>query len=107
MVDFDPDKNIVRALIQTTRGATITDGEYGVFISQIVGLLGEGDFELVKEAISDCIDDLDLPIEGWTEVTLIETGEREDVFWNKYYQIVSDHQIFTDDIEPVQNRQPR
>jgi hypothetical protein len=86
MLDHDFTKNTVRAIVFTEKDCDPKDGEYSVFIQQIIGLFGEDDYGLVKEAINECLDDLDLFPEGWCEVTLIETGEQQDVFWHKYYQ---------------------
>jgi hypothetical protein len=81
-------KNIYEVAILTESGCSIAEGEYSIFITKItVGDIGADDFNLVEECIGDCIAELDLPNEGFTAFTLIETGEREDVFWHKYYEL--------------------
>ena len=88
MTDFDPHKNIIRANVFTDAN-NISEGEYSVLITQIIGYLNEDDYGLVRDAIDECLGDLDLPFEGVTEVTLIETGEMDpQPIWHKYYQIV-------------------
>ena len=94
MTDFDPNKNVVISHVITESGCDIKKGEYSVFIVQFIGSLGKRDYELVHEAIDGCVDDLNLPHEGATMVTLIETGEWDPhPIWHRYYQIVSHEQI--------------
>lgn len=93
MTDVDFTKNIVRAFVTTESGCNVDDGEYNISIQQFIGEIGSDDVELVAEAITECVDDLELPYEWITEVMLIETGKREDVFWHKYYQVVAHEHI--------------
>lgn len=83
--------NYVQVLITTETGCDPEKGEYGLEISSFIGCLdisshgGVDDVSLVKECIENDIDFSTLPEEGTTEVILKESGEWEDVFWNKYY----------------------
>jgi hypothetical protein len=82
------DRNRFVIAIQTELGCQISEGEYSVFIVKILsGLIAEDDFTLVQECVAEQIGELDLPAEGWTEFEINETGEREDVFWHKYYKL--------------------
>lgn len=47
------------------------------------------------EHIENDLDFSTLPAEGVVEVILEETGEREDVFWHKYYKIIRTSQVWT------------
>lgn len=88
MLSDEPVKNRFVIAIQTELGCKIEEGEYSVFIVKLLdGLIGEDDFDLVQECVAEAIRDLDLPPEGWTEFEINETGEREDVFWHKYYEL--------------------
>lgn len=88
--------NIVSVSIQTESGCDISEGEYTVSITGLVGALGidsvggNDDVTLIKEAVDNAImgDEIELREEGFKEVTLIESGEWEDVFWHKYYVIM-------------------
>jgi hypothetical protein len=84
-------KNVIQVYIQTEKGCDPLEGEYSLSISNIKYPLdisshgGVDDISLVKDAIENEFDLSSLPEEGLTEVVLIESGEWEDVFWNKYY----------------------
>lgn len=83
------DKNRFVVAIQTELGCSIEKDEYSVFIVKLLeGMIGKEDYDLVEECIAEVVDRLPLPPEGWTEFEVYETGEREDVFWNKYYKVV-------------------
>lgn len=88
-------QNIVQISIHTEMGCDPEEGEYSMFISGLIGALDLSapgnpyDIQLIKEAIEDDLDFDKLPTEGSTEVILKESGEWEDVFWNKYYVIES------------------
>lgn len=87
------DFNYVKVLVTTEAGCKIRDGEYSVYIIGVLGALdissigGVDDISLIRDCIENSLDELNLPEEGTTEILLRETGEREDVFWNKYYAI--------------------
>lgn len=83
-----PGKNRFNVAVHTESGCNVKQGEYSVYITGIIaGFIGHDDFYLVAECIAESLDDLSLPEEGWTPVVVQETGEREDVFWHKYYEV--------------------
>lgn len=81
--------------VHTEAGCEINKGEYGVFITQIVGNVSLDDIflDLIREAVVEAIygdnPEIRLPEEGCTEMRLEETGEWEDVFFNRYFRITS------------------
>ena len=80
--------NIFKVNIITELDCDIDEGEYSIHIVDIIeGWVSEDDFNLIKECIEENIETIKLPKEGLTEIILKETGEREDVFWLKYYEI--------------------
>lgn len=85
--------NYVGVLIETENGCCIERGEYSLSITSFVGALdisapgGIDDVTLIKDCIENNLDELGLPEEGCTQVILRESGEWEDVFWHKYYEI--------------------
>jgi len=89
----DRSVNYVQALIQTESDCDPSIGEYSLSITGFTSSLdlsghgGTDDISLIKNAIENHVDLLRLPPEGWTEVTLRESGEWEDVFWHKFYVI--------------------
>ena len=91
----DRSVNYVQALIQTENDCDPSIGEYSLSITGFVGSLdlssigGVDDISLIKDAIENHVDFVSLPPEGWTEVLLKESGEWDDVFWHKYYEVVS------------------
>ena len=85
------DRKVFQVFITTECGCYIDEGEYGVtIINMFDSFLESGDFELIEEAIAEVIGDLTLPEEGQTPFIVYEAGEREDVFWNKYYLVKMD-----------------
>ena len=89
----DREINYVEVCIITEAGSNPSKGEYGMGITSFIGTLNisargmEDDISLIKECIEENIDDIKLPEEGTTQVILRESGEWEDVFWHKYYEI--------------------
>jgi hypothetical protein len=85
--------NVIQVFIQTEKGCNPLEGEYSLSIGSskypldISSPGGVDDVSLVKDAIENEFDLSSLPEEGLTEVVLIESGEWEDVFWNKYYLV--------------------
>ena len=69
------------------------EGEYTLHIAGFIGSLdigapsGVDDVSLIQDCVEDNIPEIELPIEGVTELILKESGEWEDVFWHKYYVI--------------------
>jgi|GEM_PF-3500420 len=86
-------KNVIQVFIRTEKGCDPLEGEYSLSIGNskypldISSPGGVDDISLVKDAIENEFDLSSLPEEGLTEVVLIESGEWEDVFWNKYYLV--------------------
>ena len=85
--------NYVQVNIVTESGCDIEEGEYSMYIAGFIGGLdlntpgGVDDISLIKDCIWDKFDFSKLPEEGIAEITLKESGEWEDVFWHKYYEI--------------------
>ena len=86
--------NIVSVGIYTSTGCKPEEGEYQIKILGIIGELditpngGADDISLIQECIDNNLDFDKLPEEGFTEIILKESGEWEDVFWHKYYEII-------------------
>ena len=77
---------MVRICVITEKGCDRKAGEFTVYITHLLnGWIGEDDHELIRECVWEDIEVC--PEEGGTEFVLEETGEREDVFWHKYYKI--------------------
>ena len=85
--------NYVEVCIYTELGCKPSDGEYSMAINSLVGSLdissagGVDDVSLIKDCIENNLDEIKLPVEGCTQVILKESGEWEDVFWHKYYEV--------------------
>lgn len=85
--------NFVTVEIQTESGCDWRKDEYGMRITGVLGSLelqspgGSDDVSLIRDCIENNFDFEQMPAEGIATVVLRETGEREDVFWNKYYVI--------------------
>ncbi len=85
--------NYVSVYIGTESGCNPEEGEYTLHIGGFIGSLdigapsGVDDVSLIQDCVEDNIPEIELPIEGVTELILKESGEWEDVFWHKYYVI--------------------
>ena len=85
--------NFVQVFIRTEHGCDPHEGEYSLVLGSFIGGLdlsstgGVDDISLIKDCIENNLESLNLPAEGTTEVVLRESGEWEDVFWHKYYEI--------------------
>lgn len=70
-----------------------TDDEYSIHITGLIGSLdiwsagGADDIGLIKDCIVSNIDSLTKPRDGFIDLTLRESGEWQDVFWVKFYEI--------------------
>jgi hypothetical protein len=82
-------KNKLGVTIWTESGCSFKDGEFTVKISNIIeGEVGHDDHQLVRECVWEEYENSDFPqLDAAYYVELVETGEWEDVFWHKYYQI--------------------
>lgn len=79
-------KKVFEILIGTESGCNTADGEYSVSLVRMIdSWLDEDDMGLILECVENEIADLVLPEEGQTAFIVYESGESEDVFWNKYY----------------------
>jgi hypothetical protein len=83
-------QRLFEVVIDTERGCDITEGEYDVRISQMFNnsWFGEDDYGLIRDAIAEEIESLNLPEEGCTSVIVYESGEGQDVYWTKFYRVV-------------------
>jgi hypothetical protein len=85
--------NYIEVYIYTELGCKPSDGEYSMAINSFFGSLdissagGVDDVSLVKDCIENNLDEIKLPVEGCTQVILKESGEWEDLFWHKYYEV--------------------
>jgi hypothetical protein len=92
-------KNYVFVRLTTEIGCKPSDGEYELVIIGFLGGLdissngGIDDITLLKECVENEFDFNELPDEGFAEIILKESGEWEDVFWNKYY-VIEKYSIF-------------
>lgn len=79
-------KKVFQILITTESGCKVDEGEYSVsLVDMFDSWLDEDDMSLILECVENEIADLVLPEEGQTPYIVYESGERDDVFWNKYY----------------------
>lgn len=79
-------KKVFEILISTESGCNAAEGEYSVSLVRMIdSWLDEDDMGLILECVENEIADLVLPEEGQTTFIVYESGERDDVFWNKYY----------------------
>lgn len=96
-------KNIVIVQLHVESGCDPRDREYSLnLVSMLTPLdIDErlGDVPLIEECVEEAASDTRyaMPTEGMVEIRLKESGEWEDVFWHKYYEIeewviVLDHQ---------------
>jgi len=87
----EENKIICRMFIES--GCDPLDGEYMLYIVSssfpvdIWRVGGVDDISLAKEAIENAISEWEIPEECWIEIYLKESGEWEDVFWHKYYEV--------------------
>ena len=71
------------------------EGEYSIHLTSMnqglyLGTVGESDDPyLIRECITEKFDFTNLPSWSLVEVNVVESGEWEDVFWNKYFVIES------------------
>lgn len=85
--------NYVSVYIFTENGCDPNEGEYTLHLQSfsnfldICSLGGVDDISLIKECIEENLKSFYLPEEGATEIVLKESGEWEDVFWHKYYEV--------------------
>lgn len=87
--DRRSDQKVFEISIETELDCSLEDGEYTVRITNLLGCwLGTDDFVMIEDAVSEVIGDLILPREGHTTFIAYESGERQDVFWTKWFEIV-------------------
>lgn len=85
--------NYVQVTLYAESGCNVDDGEYQLVLHGFMGGLdisaagGVDDISLIKDCIENNLDKLE--IDGFCAVDIIlrESGEWEDVFWHKYYEI--------------------
>lgn len=64
------------------------EGEYEIYIQKIIGdPLNIDDIEKIRECINDELSDADFQEDCPYCVQIRETGEFEDVRWNRYYTL--------------------
>ena len=85
--------NFVQVFIHIEHGCDPHEGEYSLVLGSFIGNLdlsstgGADDISLIKDCVEENLESINLPAEGTAEVVLRESGEWEDVFWHKYYEI--------------------
>lgn len=85
--------NYISVSLTVESGCDPKEGEYGLYISDFIGRLdicsigGVDDISLIKDCIENDFDFDKLKTECHVEIILRESGEWEDVFWHKYYEI--------------------
>ena len=83
----------VDVLLWLDKGCSKSEGEYSIHLQSFSEPLeigqpgGVDDVSLILNCIANGVDEIELPEETCVCVSLEESGEREDVFWNKYYVI--------------------
>lgn len=93
-------KNIVRVCIWLESGCSLDNGEYGLTMEGVIGALnimpngGVDDVSLIRECAEEFISgiDFEIPGDGLIELMMIESGELQDVFYTKWYEVKS-HRI--------------
>jgi hypothetical protein len=89
----DRQLNYISVFLNTESGCNAFEGEYSLYLASFMGELdissvgGVDDISLAKECIENHLDFSKIPKHGTTEIILKESGEWEDVFWHKYYEI--------------------
>lgn len=79
---------VFKVYIETGRDPL--EGDFSAHIAEIINRwVSRDDVDLIYEAIWSDAKLLNLPVDGDTELTVYESGEREDVFWNKFYRIAT------------------
>jgi hypothetical protein len=89
-------KNIIKAVVYLENGCEFSEGEFDIFISEIVqGYIGEDDWQLIRECVWNTLDisEFDSQKEFAYLFTFIETGEHVDFGWMRYYEISDDAPI--------------
>ena len=87
--------NRVNLTIFVEPGCSLEEGEYKLTLhSSLEGLDinasgGVDDISLIKDCIENNIESLPNVTEGYIGIVVEEDGEQEDVFFNKYYTIIS------------------
>ena len=87
-------RNIIRASFFCEADCKALDDEYSISIEGVIGRLEADfycdDFDLVKEAIHNNLNLKEMKTDERQHIvfTLSESGEWEDVFWNKYYVVI-------------------
>lgn len=85
--------NYVQVVMHCDDGCDVPNGEYSLAITGFCGALyidvpgGADDPYLVASCIQNDFDFSKAPKEGEVIFILRESGEWEDVFWHKYYEI--------------------
>ncbi len=83
--------NYINLVLSVEDGCKPEEGEYSLIITNFLGYLdinqigGVDDISLIKECIEN--EELEYPKNGELHIVLKESGEWEDVFWNKYYVV--------------------
>ncbi|NWB20106.1 hypothetical protein HX824_05815 [Pseudomonas sp. D4002] len=84
------DQKVFEITIETECGCDVEEGEYTVRITHLLGnWLGSDDFGLIADAVAEVVADLGLPEEGYTTFIAYESGERQDVYWTKWFEIAT------------------
>lgn len=87
----DRDINYVHVVLAVYGDCNPEEGEYDLIITGFIGHLdiyqegGVDDISLIKECVINDIENY--PQNGELHIVLRESGEWEDVFWHKYYEI--------------------
>ncbi|MBK5416369.1 hypothetical protein [Pseudomonas sp. TH31] len=94
------DQKVFKITIETECGCDIEEGEYTVRVTHLLGnWLGADDFGLIGDAVAEVIADLGLPEEGHTTFIAYESGERQDVFWTKWFEIATLASVLAEEVE--------
>ncbi len=84
------DQKVFEITIETECGCDVEEGEYTVRITHLLGnWLGSDDFGMIGDAVAEVVTDLGLPDEGHTTFIAYESGELQDVFWTKWFEIAT------------------
>ena len=89
----DREINYVLVNVIVESGCCINQGEYQIDITNFIGFLdissigGVDDISLIRDCIDEHVSSMKIDGDAVICLMLKESGEWEDVFWHKYYEV--------------------
>ncbi len=80
---------MVKALIYIDSGCSFSDSEYSININTCDSFIDSRDTDLIEECIENDLEGCIgiIPEEKNIVIEMVDDGEQEDVFWNRYLTI--------------------